>query len=400
MKCDHLTHDILEGLSLDAVVKWALSSGWRIVSEESDDVYILRRAEAPVEEHILPKNRSFADYHDRLRDVVLSTSQYAGRSIGSILNELLYPPSDILRYRLHESSTRDGTIPLPLCETFFKGCIQALKATARIEESPAQYHSRLTGKQTDEFFDECRFGQTERGSFIVNIICPLVVQQPKAPEGQQSMFLVDVSESFTRKTTKRLMSTIDRIISCIQTDDISPLLMRNIGDDVIVSANLCEAISQIGNLERNATLELHSTWARGTTAPPRTPSNVSIPRDYLPRFEEIASHLRPSEQPPKPPYVGHIVALKGKANEDGLMEGGVTLEFLHDGKPIRAHLNLAPREHQIAVDAYRKHLYVKINAEYQESGTYRRLEDVRHIEILSDTSTEESSQGSFFGDDG
>ena len=90
-----------------------------------------------------------------------------------VLNHILLPPSDVLRFSETGAGTEAGTLPFQQAVDILEGTRIMLLATAHRTLKPQPYHPRLSRTEAQRFVKNCRLGQTERGSFTFTIACPL-----------------------------------------------------------------------------------------------------------------------------------------------------------------------------------------------------------------------------------
>src|SRR5262249_37714812 len=160
-------------------------------------------------------------------------------------------PADILRFREMSPDAEAGNLP-------FDHAVQLINATRRLLLSvahsvlvPQPYHPRLSRTEAEEFVSRCRLGQTERGSFVLNVACPL--------ESQLSLPGL-ASEPFTRRVTNLLMRSLAALARAADTARADDLLdqTRNPG----ISANLCESLLMLRPSGNRASLTVSAAWSR------------------------------------------------------------------------------------------------------------------------------------------
>ncbi len=145
--------------------------GWdRIGSSHNEamDVYALDDAIVHV-----PASGHFVDYTTRILQLVQTIAQTEKRPESAILRDLSLAGMDLVRVRLPQAS-EDHSIPLPQGATLLGEAVNLLLAAACAAFQPGQKRFRAGGNQrATECIQAVRLGQTEPGSFVVNLLVPI-----------------------------------------------------------------------------------------------------------------------------------------------------------------------------------------------------------------------------------
>ena len=93
-----------------------------------------------------------------------------------------------------------------------------------------------------KFLSNCRFGQTEVGSYVVSVVCPFAELDENEDYKQLSIFSDEerCANSLTRKVTSRDMENISFIKNHIDNGELEKLVLQN--EDRMISANFYEAL--------------------------------------------------------------------------------------------------------------------------------------------------------------
>lgn len=361
------------------VIAYANGGGWVRAENKREDIVVLQRptAEARFDQLIVPLSLTYDDYAQRILDVVDRLARSESRSSDQVLNELLAPPSDVLRFRLDDPVTADGSVPFGEGFELLKGVQRSIRAAACSVIDPQKFHRRLTRDKTDLLLQGTRLGQTERGSFVAIVILPLdAVPADDLNSIQLPLFEVTAQPPFVRSTTLQLMHAVTRVATAL-ADGHPELIEQPTDTGVQVSANLCDALLEMQPPSERSSLFISASWAR--TLPPsvNTPSTVELKHEYFAPIAEYARRLRPQQEPQRDRFVGRVVALMGKPNDDGQMAGDVTVQFQHEDELLRARITLEPQHYQIACDAHKQHSYVSVE------GMLVRLSRLHQIEGYS-----------------
>ena len=305
---------------------------------------------------MIPLDENTSDYDARMEEAAGAIAHWEKRPVLEVANDLLYAASDMLRFRVASATVEGGSLPLEDGLRLLEGVRTAILAAAHSVLSPARYHKRMSKGEAEEFVSACRMGQTERGSFVATVACPL-----RAIDNDQ-LFIDTTDDPFARKTTTLLMRSAAELVSAIETDKVREMVQRN-KQDPMVSANLCDAIVRMKPSIDGSELTIGATWSMLRPAPTgqTVPRTVRIQHSYFPVIEDVYRELRPGARAEPDTFLGYVDTLDGESGPGGKMQGEVTLRVLVDGeKVIRAKTTLDATQHELAIEAYRTQDIVKL----------------------------------------
>jgi hypothetical protein len=338
--------------------QYVLSRGWQPVEEGvSSRIYLFRHPEDRLRQIAIPMDKDYEDYSLAITDAANRLSETERRPLAAVLTDLLMPGADALRVRLHSQRAESGSVPFLSALALLEGAKGALLASAQSVDHPQAYHPRLNRTEGKELIEGCRFGQTERGSFVLAIYCPLdAVGVPPAPD----VFEPEAGPlPFVRRTTNLLMRSVARLVSAIETNRLDSAF-ENTPREPALSANLCDALltmlSADGDwaltilLEEEASITLHTSWAAilPQAKESRVPSAISIRPDFFPAISQARQRLHPASEQKESFYVGTVEELRGELDVNGKRAGEVVLSLLHEDEKIPARVNLNAEQYAIA----------------------------------------------------
>lgn len=326
-------------------------------------------------EILVPLQTTLADYSNRVADIILKLSQMQRRDPGIIISELLIPPSDILKFSIKEPSTETGTISLQEGISLLESSKKAILATACQIIDPQKYYKRLQRGDAEVFLDSCRMGQTEFGSFVVTISCPI------RHETEQAKILQTIP--FARKVTLGLITSVSEILSAIDADNLDRI--SNVQDNaVIASANLCEALLEMQPSDNSGQLVIGSIWSKQIPIQGSIPASISIRKDYFAQIEQISKSLRPTQELQGRQFVARVDSLHGGPDNNNQMSGEVALVFVHDeGEVIKARVHLKHESYMLAWKAHGENGYVCLKGTLIR-GRLNKINDCSDFHILGE----------------
>lgn len=196
MDRQHL-HSVAKTISPTAVRHYAQSNGWEPITGSKRRIWLFKH---PIEEFVqlqIPIDRD-EDTAEAILDSAVRVARVEKRTIESVIKDLASTNSDVLRYRLISEDIKAGTIPLEGAISLFSGAKQMISAAACSVVNPVTHHPMTDRNDARQLIQHARMGQTEIGSFVLKILCPI--------DSVQDSPLLSETQPYTRTVTTLLMS--------------------------------------------------------------------------------------------------------------------------------------------------------------------------------------------------
>jgi hypothetical protein len=356
--------------------KYLQNKLWTKIQSKRTDIAIFY-SDYFKEEIICPLDRGFADYSDLMLSAVNKIAIVEKRPIEQIINDLLLPPSDVIRFRVDNKRTENGLISFSEGFALLENAKKSLLTTAYDILQPQFYHKKLSNKNAQQFIDSCYLGQTERGSFIASVVCPFINNTVDEKPSQLSLFNSEeeLVSSFTRKVTKRYMSSLAKLKQVIERGDYSDL-EKPVNATDIISANFIESIIELGEYGEKEQIEIQTSWSAITPEIVDIPKTITFTKDYIPPLESIAAKLKPKDEGKEGVFIGKISRAQADPDSSNRTDGEIMFNFLVDAdKVIKAKVILNPHDFSQALDALDRGLSVRISGLLKTSGKSKVIEN-------------------------
>lgn len=379
MAREPLPRELARQVTPRALKSYAIALDWRLVDGLNGDVTVYHRPDSTAHQVIIPIDTSLDDYDQAVAETIRKFADYEHRPANAVLDDLLQPPADILKFREISSDAETGNLPFEHAVRMINGIRRLLLSVAHSVLDPKPYHPRLSLSEAEEFVNRCRLGQTERGSFVLSVACPL--------ESRLSLPGV-ANKPFARRTTNLLMRSLDALARLDSSQPADELLDRSRNPGI--SANLLESILQLRPEGDRATLTVSATWSRTFPQESRQPvGSVQLAQDVFQRAEAIAQCLRTPPVPVPSLYPALVTALRGQPNlANPLPSGEVDFTVLEPEEgELSARGNLNSDDYAVAAAA---HLATDLVV---FKGTLRRLPRMSRVENISDFKRLDSNAG-------
>jgi hypothetical protein len=365
-----------------AVRQYAESRQWSPVEGVRGRFWLFRHPEQHLRQLQIPMDAEDANFTDAMLDVVQRIAELERRSIDAVLADLQWPDADILRVRVASRDAESGQLSLAADVMLREGARRALLASACSVINPVAVHPRMSRGEADVMLAACRAGQTEVGSYVLKIICPLhaVPRELELPD----------ATPFTRKVTTHLMRATADLVDSIEHSRVEDLPRNPRRAPHAELEPLRRPLTHAARAKRRPTRALDHLGRRSPPAPTtetRTPSRVAIKAEYIPEIQRAAQILRPSPAANREEMlIGTVEILSGVVGPDGRRSGEVQFSvFLPDSDPLRVRANLAPEQYADAVRAHESgRAYVRLHGVLHRGQRIGRIDPLRALQLLDE----------------
>lgn len=374
--------DLTEKISPHAFAKYLSSTGWTIFPTKKDYIKIFqfKSTEDDFYQIIIPMDRTLSDYKSAMYEAVETVSVVEKQSTEQLMLYLLNPNTDILKIRLDKNNIETGSITIDDGIRIYENAKKLLIATAQDIINPKRYHQGRVDDTISKFIDNCRFGQTEIGSYIVSIVCPFAEIDEKKSFRQLSIFSEEeeCAHSLTRQVTNRLMTNIASIKSSIDSGDYSKLATPT--GNSLISANFLEALIGLNLNSEGTNLEFIAQWSPSVKMNRTNHSKIMLSYDYCQPISNTISKLKETtKQTVK--IVGRIKKLESSPDLETRTSGKITVVYLDDnGNKKTSVINLSKDDYQNAIKAHTEGNHVEITGEF--SGLKNNMLNCESFSII------------------
>lgn len=284
---------------------------------------------------IIPLSKIFSDYYKVMRESLSTIAFFEHTSLKGLFNRLINPTSDILKWRIADDETSLGAISFNSMSNNIDYIKDMLSSTCVDILFPATYHKKVLVKEVQEQMATYRFGQTEIGSYILNIVCPLGYYQ-------YELFQPDVHKfPLGRQVNIKLLRDIHAIQHSVITR--SSQLQDEVAEGKI-SVNFLNALTNLYEENKDADFTISAEWnSYIPNIEDNIVSNVELQPRCVDKVVEIVETYSPKqEENVEKTYYGKIVNISGDAEVDNRLEITITIATIGDGGKrinVKAKLN-------------------------------------------------------------
>lgn len=316
---------------------------------------------------LIPLDTTFTDYLNVLYDSIETISKVERSSIISVLSNIMNPAADILKWRIINNKTILGQIPLDLMEDYISKISYCVASTCLDVLNPKSYHNKIHTKEVNKEISKCSVGQTEFGSYIINLICPLgnyqyeVFNEPDLP--------------LMRKINIQLMDSIACINKSVQ--DNSSELDEKV-DQGIMSVNFLDSISDFIEEHSTTSLKIHIVRSPSVPDSDITEHTQTIERKIYQKVVDIADKYRPQEEKNViKTLFGKISDIAGNPDPESREFVSIILVVIGDDyREQRVKVRLSSSYYQEISNAFENGYTVKVRGKYTANGKNKTMDEV------------------------
>lgn len=376
-----LSEEVLRRIGPTSLQRYATTNGWVRQQLPERFQFALYRLPQSGSELVLPQTEEFGDYLPRIADFVIGLAAAEGKSIRQVLNEVLNPHADVLKFGYQAPEARLGFVPFLTGISLFDAALRSISTATYDVVKPERFHLRMSNPTADAYIQSCRMGQTEVGSFVVPCICP-VEPASQIPVDLDDGAIVDETPAFGRQVTLRVLQAVHQIEEFIRADQINRLVNPAQGD-LVISGNFLDSLMAFPVEHEAASLYIMANWDK-TVAQPTGPDRVEVRYDMFEAIEDVASQLRPPKTTREDKFIAKVITLRGEPNPDEQMEGEVVLLLFHQEAGVRARIWLTSADYAVAGQAHMQNGYVSVTGVLSKSRKTFQIEKYTSFAILAD----------------
>lgn len=303
---------------------------------------------------LVPLRQDDRDYPRRLHELaaLFTTST---TTLDDVVGSIVLPDSDIFRYRIETPETAWGHLRLNYTHEAMHALYDLLRYTAAgVSSQKTDY--RNVSESAKAFADQCRFGQTEYGSFVLKVFCPT------NPNGARD----EVGEPFGRVTTRAVVENLVFLSSEKSEDPSEPL-------PPTLNRNVASAVERLRpRVSLGATTEVRMRYAPLMDETPGLVPVIQQPEETAAldlgpfissRAQSVRDRLKKAEEFERELLRGHITDLhKDRPSDATEQSHEVTLEVKFGLSWRHLRVRLLPKQYRDAMRWQDQNLLIDVDA--------------------------------------
>ena len=338
----------------------------------------VRQFISPDEEHaiLIPLIKEFYDYYKVMNDSLIGIAKFEDTSLRSLLNILLNPTSDILKWRIANDNTALGAISFNTMFDNIESIRSLLASTYKDILSPSTFHKKIMVTDVQEQIATYKFGQTEIGSYILNLVSPLGYYQYRLFDPQEEELPIN------RRINLKMLSSINQVQQSVLDND-SMLDEKVASGDI--SVNFLNSLTKIYEDNKDSDVSISAMWDIKIPSLIENPINELMlnPR-CIDKVVQTAEKYTPKQEQNVPKtYYGKITNISGAAEIDNREKLIVTIATIgEDNQKLSVKVELDNSEYaHIVSEAFENGANIKASGTFTTQARSIKLVEA-NIKIL------------------
>ena len=333
---------IKDDMVAEKIINYLEKTGWKQLNNTKNGINIFQyKKQNKLYQATVLTNRNFSDYNIALQDSITSIASKEELSEYEIIKKIENYNSKILRIRLIRANYEDGNISLDDAINLYKNLKKILLSTILDIKEPKIYHVGRISEDISSYLKNCRFGQTEIGSYVATLVIPNNIYV------QQNLF---EEYEFGNQIINKIFNNIRYIKSFI---DEKRELQCFYSNKHFVSINFIEALREL-NLKYDETeLEFYIDEIKYQ-------NKIKISNMYYRKMGDIIKKFK-SNVEKECIYIGKISQIKIKPFDEKQVGGNIQLAYIeNDDKIKKINIEIDGQDYNKAIFAFKNRNTVKI----------------------------------------
>ncbi|MFD7447121.1 hypothetical protein [Streptomyces sp. NPDC059909] len=380
------------------------SNGWQKFGGQ-ENLYSRWRPTSPDHEFsrglLIPQDVETDDYLELLSQAVAQAWRMGDGKIRSILERAatLHSLGDELKFH-KEVQSRKGTIPWLAGADLHAGAQKSMAVAAKTRKSKSAYFGNSNSFLANSFLDSVLMGQTEVGSYVITAYAP-----PEEVYSERKIRPGDTIPLVGRHTGREItLGLVDALEAARESLDHFKDSGSTHGFVENVQRGFCYELTQaMRSLIRDSEgaeieVELNSIEELFTDAPTQRHKLEFSPSDY-PALEKAGNIFAATAAAEHVTVLGTVTLLeRPKPGNPGV----VRLDVIGGTKARKMRVRMKVEDYDLAVDAHRNNLALRISGRQELEGHFYWLYDPEILELVRivpdqpDTPIEPGDQQSLF----
>lgn len=319
---------------------------------------------------MIPVKNNFSDYYRVMYESLNTIALSENTTLKGLFNILINPSSDILKWRIADDNTSLGAISFNAMFDNIDNIRNLLASTCIDIISPSQFHKKVMINEVQSQIATYKFGQTEVGSYILNLVSPLGFYQYK-------LFDPNLDDlPINRRININMLKNINDIQKSIEDKN------SRLDDDVAsghISVNFLNALSKLYEDNHDSDVSILAAWDINIPTIIEDPVSQLTLRPYcVEKVVQVAEKYTPSqEQNVAKTYYGKITNISGAPEINSREKLVITIATIGDENQklsVKVELDNAAYSH-IVTDAFENGANVKVTGTITNTAKSIKLID-------------------------
>lgn len=298
------------------------------------------------------------DFRERMYDALSAIAAFEECTASDVVRNVKRRFLNVISVRVINADTNDGTIPISDGVLLISKAKDMLSAAAHAVYAKRKQFSGATPKEARSYLETLLLGQTEIGSYIVNVIAP----------NQTNAFFDHPVEDLEIVGAESLAQVItSSLVAGLQALEKASARYQALGelrafDEAVMSgasSNLCDALLGFSGEKRSRTFELTVSMAASPMFETE-PLRFKFERKHIEALEQASDYYKNDYVLPDRTLTGYITKLVRPKDETA---GTITLDSFVQDADRKLRVELTGDDYHLAVIAHDKGQIVRVRGD-------------------------------------
>ncbi|MFM0496777.1 hypothetical protein [Paraburkholderia caledonica] len=311
------------------------------------------------------------DYWQRIRDALASIASFEERAVPEVLNEVKRLFANVITIRVVHDDTNDGTIPINDGVLLIAKAKDLLAAAARSLYAKRKQFTQSAPKEAKEYLETLLLGQTEVGSYVVNVIAPAQA----VAVGPEVATTIPLAQAITSNLLSGLNALEKATAAYGEEGDLGTF------DDAVLagaSSNMCDALLGFSGEKRSRTFEITVT-AAPTPLFETKPAKFVFNSKHVEALEKATGYYKGDYVLPQRRLTGYITKLSRPKNETA---GTVIIDSTVGDVERKVKVELMGDDYHQAVVAHDNSKMVRVEGDVHIKSKSAQLLNPKNFGVL------------------
>jgi hypothetical protein len=311
------------------------------------------------------------DYWQRMRDALASTASFEERAVSDILKEVTRLFANVISIRVVHDDTKAGTIPINDGVLLIAKAKDLLSTAARSLYAKRKQFTRGAPKEAKEYLETLLLGQTEVGSYVVNVIAP--AQMVSA--GPEIVTTIPLAQAITSSLVTSLSALEKASATYEEKGDLGAF------DEAVLagaSSNMCDALLGFSGEKHNRTFEITVT-AVSSPLFMTSPAKFVFDSKHVDVLEKATGYYKGDYVLPARRLTGYITKLSRPKDEPA---GTITIDSIVGDVERKVQLELTGDDYHQAVVAHDNSKMVRVEGDVHVKSKSAHLLSPKNFGVI------------------
>lgn len=323
-------------------------------------------------EVVLPQPTA-RDFHQRLKGALTTIASYEKREVSDLLRDIKRLFANFITVRVIHADTKDGTIPISDGVLLVTKAKDLLSAAAQSVFVKRKHYTGSTPREAKDYLETLRLGQTEVGSYVVNVIAPL---QESSMDGPATAEAIPLAQAITLNLVTGLEALTKANEIYEEQGDL------RVFDDAVLSgasANMCDALLGFSGAQNNREFEVTVTAAASPLFDSE-PRKFAFGAPQVAVLQKASGYYKDDYVLPQRQLLGYITKLSRPKDETS---GTITVDAEVNGVERKVKVALMGEDYHMAVLAHYDGKVVRVDGDVRVKAKAAELLNPSNFGVIT-----------------